>query len=201
MEYSASITDQKLLIKKLEILRSSLISPGIRQDVIRQRAMKSEGSNSWVTYMEKILRKYNLPPIMDIFINARSKETWKKIVKEIISEKWKKDISETAATKSTLKHMNHSASFKEAHHSISILNNLDKVRRNNMKLRLMAGTYSLQTIRCHVYKQIPSPQCLLCGYEEETLEHFILQCPVLLAERSHHIIEIINRIPYVYQYR
>ena len=200
----ASIPPIQALIEEkiLTFFRSILTTPGILQDIIiRQHAMKNANSNSWVTYVEKILNKYNLPTVMEILEKAPSKENWKKLVKIQITVKCQEDLEKIAATKSTLKFMSHAASFTEIHHAIKIINNPIKCRRSITKLRLMTGTYSLQTTRAYVYKQISSAQCLLCHSDEETLEHFILHCHVLNEEREFHIKRIISTIPYVYQYR
>ena len=65
-----SILDQKIL----SLFRTSLLTPGILQDIIlRQHALKESNSHSWVTSVEKILKTYNLPTIMEIFKEAPSK--------------------------------------------------------------------------------------------------------------------------------
>ena len=182
--------------KTLKFLRSCLVNPGILQDIIiRQHAMKDSNSNSWVVYMEKMLEKYKLPTIMEMYEESPTKESWKKLVKEHVQQKWKEVLEEIAESKSTLKHMNLNPSFSQQHHSIECITNLTQASRVNIKLRLMTGTYSLQTVRAYTYKQIPSPKCLLCDAEEETLHHFILQCPALHKERDHHLKRILESIP------
>ena len=46
----------------------------------------------------------------------------------------KKTGQETAATKSTLKLMNHEASFPESHLTIKFINNLTQIHKSNTKL-------------------------------------------------------------------
>ena len=186
--------------KTLTFFRSCLVNPGILQDVIiRQHAVKDGKSHSWVVYVEKMLAKYDLPTIMEIFDSSPPKTAWKHLVKLQVHNFWQKYLEETASTMTTLKYLNTTPSFLEAHHAIGTISNLGMVRRANTKLRLMTGTYTLQSICARVYKQIPSPQCLLCMREEESLEHFILLCPVLREERGSHLRVIMNCLPHIYK--
>jgi hypothetical protein len=43
-----------------------------------------------------------------------------------------------------------------------------------IKLKLLTGTYILQSKRIRMYKNEIDPKCLLCAKEEENIEHFIL---------------------------
>ena len=52
-----------------------------------------------------------------------------------------------------------------------------------VKLRLVIGTYVLQTKRIKYYRNETEPTCLLCGAAEENVLHFILQCEKLQSER------------------
>ena len=49
----------------------------------------------------------------------------------------------------------------------------------------MTGTYPFQGSRAK-YSNI-SPICEICGENDETLEHFLLECKLLYAPRSEHL--------------
>ncbi|CAG2186740.1 unnamed protein product [Mytilus edulis] len=66
------------------------------------------------------------------------------------------------------------------HKSHSALDN----SRIPTRLRLITGTYVLQTKRIQFYRQETDPTCLLCGLHEETLEHFVMQCEKLQSVRT-----------------
>ncbi|CAC5421540.1 unnamed protein product [Mytilus coruscus] len=66
------------------------------------------------------------------------------------------------------------------HKSHSALDN----SRIPTRLRLITGTYVLQTKRIQFYRQETDPTCLLCGLQEETLEHFVMQCEKLQSVRT-----------------
>ena len=52
------------------------------------------------------------------------------------------------------------------------------------KLRLMCGSYVLQTTRSNFNNTQIIPKCLLCGNAEETVEHYILTCEKLEKIRN-----------------
>lgn len=53
------------------------------------------------------------------------------------------------------------------------------VPRIHTKVKLLTGTYILQVNRVSFNQNQISPICLLCKKEDETTEHFILQCESL----------------------
>ena len=48
-----------------------------------------------------------------------------------------------------------------------------------IKLKLLTGTYILQSKGIRMYKNEIDPTCLLCAKEEDNIEHFILNCKSL----------------------
>ena len=57
------------------------------------------------------------------------------------------------------------------------------ISRIPVKLKLVTGTYVLQTKDIKYYRNETDPTCLLCGAAEENVLHFILQCEKLQSER------------------
>ena len=62
------------------------------------------------------------------------------------------------------------------------------------KLRLMCGSYTLQTNRQKFNKSQVDPTCLLCQRDNETLDYYILNCSALDSVR----LPIINQISISY---
>ena len=52
------------------------------------------------------------------------------------------------------------------------------------KLKLLCGAYTLQSNKAACNNTNVNPTCLLCGSDEETLEHFILHSSVLENTRN-----------------
>ena len=140
-----------------------------------------------------MLQKYDLPTISEILIEAPTKNTWRKIVREQVHTFWKDKLQSTASNMSTLQFMNINMST-ESHHTVRIIRNPNMTKKANVKFRLLTGTYSLQYTRVHVYRQQMSATCLLCKTDDETLQHFILTCPTLNTVRELHIHKIIGYI-------
>jgi hypothetical protein len=57
-------------------------------------------------------------------------------------------------------------------------------------VKLITGTYRLQTSKAAIKKNGNDCICLICGKDDETVEHFILQCPALSTVRDPVITEI-----------
>lgn len=53
-----------------------------------------------------------------------------------------------------------------------------------MKLKLVTSTYILQSNRAVFNQNAVNPTCKLCETNTETMEHFILECPVLANRRN-----------------
>ena len=66
------------------------------------------------------------------------------------------------------------------------------VARIQTKLRLVIGTYVLQTNRSAFNQNHISPVCLLCRAEDETTEHFLLRCAALEIVRQPALAEILE---------
>jgi hypothetical protein len=64
------------------------------------------------------------------------------------------------------------------------------IDRIPIKLRIVTGTYVLQTKRIKFYRDESDPTCLLCGNAEETIQHFILDCQKLESGRTKILMEI-----------
>jgi hypothetical protein len=64
------------------------------------------------------------------------------------------------------------------------------ISRIPVKLRLVTGTYVLQTKHIKYYRNETDPTCLLCEATEENVPHFILQCEKLQSERVALLSEI-----------
>jgi hypothetical protein len=72
---------------------------------------------------------------------------------------------------------------------ISNYKSASDVDRIPVKLKLIAGTYLPQTSKAATKKNGNDSICLICGKDDETIEHFILQCPALSVVRDPVITE------------
>ena len=167
--------------------------------IISQIASKALSSNSWFVATQKLLRRYKLPPLLEIMAGNIPKEAWKSMVKKAISTHWKNSIEEEANTKSTLKHMNTTFTPGQPHLVWKSTNPSHRdVRRAHIKAKLMTGTYILQSNRA-AFNQTTDKTCPMCNGGDESIAHFIMSCPASETLRHPFIQQLHQAIPLVYQ--
>ena len=76
------------------------------------------------------------------------------------------------------------------HPSIQFVTGVRDVPRVCVKAKLITGIYILQVNRVAFNQNEISLTCLLCGEEDETIEHFILQCSALSDVRQSLLQEV-----------
>ena len=59
-----------------------------------------------------------------------------------------------------------------------------------VKLKILTGTYILQSNRAAFNKHQVDPTCVLCGQSSETLDHFILRCVELEDVRTSVLLDL-----------
>ena len=113
---------------------------------------------------------------------------WKSSVQRAVENFWTEKIRE-ATRYPSLEHLNSKLyTPKLPHPIIDISKDLNPPRAAlniGVKLKIVTGTYPFQGSRAK-YSNI-SPICELCGENDETLEHFLLECKLLYAPRSAHL--------------
>ena len=66
--------------RQLTTIHSIIDNPTILEIIIHQIAIKQLISNSWIIATQKLLRKYKIPPLLEIIATNYTKDNWKKIV-------------------------------------------------------------------------------------------------------------------------
>ncbi|VDI19758.1 Hypothetical predicted protein [Mytilus galloprovincialis] len=191
----------ELHIRQLNLLGCIIRSENLTLNKIlrRQISTKSETSDSWFTYIDKLLVQYDLPSAAKMVINPPCKLLWKKNVKLAIDKFWTQKLLLDCQNKSTLSYCDLSSLKIGTVHKLwsSIESNIKDVRRGGIKARLITGTYVLQSNTSKFNQHEVSSVCPLCQYEDEDIVHFILKCNALYKYRKSYIEElevIINSI-------
>ena len=159
---------------------------------VRQLIVKADSSNSWFICINNILRKYDIKEASTYLESPISKSKWNSIVKSNVREYWSSHIHTMFQMYSSLQFLNSKNIYKGNVHPIlkhkyySALN-IDRIR---IKLRIVTGTYVLQTKIIKFYRDESDPTYLLCGNAKETIQHFILDCQKLKSERTKILMEI-----------
>ena len=159
----------------------------------RQLSVKSLNSSSWFICIKKLLIKYDLPQATELLDNPPSKYRWKTLEKKQIDEYWLDQMRHKAKLYSSLRFLHSEAYLPDRTHPlIQEVVGVTNVARIQTKLRLVTGTYVLQTNRSAFNQNQISPVCLLCRAEDETTEHFLLRCAGLEIVRQPAFTEILE---------
>ena len=143
--------------------------------------------------MKKLLQRYKLPRSWELLNNPPSKLKWKKIVKQHVDAYWMDQIKYRARLYSSLRYL-HVEDYQpgKRHPSIQYVNGMRDALRVNTKMKLVTGTYILQSNRSAFNQNELSPLCLLCREADETIEHFLLHCPALDYVRRVLLNDLVN---------
>ena len=148
--------------------------------------------NSWFICVNK-LRKYDLREAYNYLDNPIKKSRWISLVKSRVNNHWCTQLTTLVAQlyKGLRYLSNHNLSKCKIRPILKhrCYSSLD-ISRIPVKLRLVTGTYVLQTKRIKYYRNETDPTCLLCGAADENVLHFILQCEKLQSERVALLSEI-----------
>jgi len=151
-----------------------------REIAERQLGMEAINDNSWFSKIRQILAIYELPSSHNILDFPPTKNAWKKMINKAVSEYWSLDY---------LNASNYSNGNVHAALS-SVQTSARDIARLPIKLRLLTGTYYLQSNKAALNQNKIDPTCLVCHTEPETLEHFLLYCKVLAETREPYISEL-----------
>jgi hypothetical protein len=121
-----------------------------------------------------------------------TKNAWKKMVNKAVDEYWIEPIKKMSTYFKSLGYLNASNySNGKAHAALaSVQTSARDNARLPVKLRLLTGTYYLQSNKAAFNQNRIDPTCLVCHMEPETLEHFLLDCKVLAETREPYISEL-----------
>ena len=163
----------------------------IRDIVIRQLAMKDDGSSSWVSMVKKLLRTYNLPSAYTLLENTPNKRQWKKTLHGAVWNHWEKEFKEEANTMSTMEFLNVDACQVGKLHPVwkNTVSQLD-ILKATVKAQLLIKRYPFSTSRTAGKKW--SDTCPLCGSEPETTAHFLLRCSKLSNIRQQYLPKVMS---------
>ena len=142
-------------------------------------------SNSWFSSIKKLLIQYDLPQIDILLYEMPSKYVWSRKVKEGIDTHWRNRILCDADLYSSLQYMDTTMFKRGTLHPIVDIDSPSSrnVTRLAVKLKMITGTYLLQSNRASFNQTAVDPRCLLCGKEPETLGRLLLRCEVLDSTR------------------
>ena len=168
--------------RQLSLLYSILASGNTKLEYImeRQLIVNPNNTESFFPRVQEILLFYGLQSIQELMQNLPSKLQWKKQINLVIQDKWTSKLQEEMQGKSTLVFCNtESLKIRQAHMIWDSIPPIAyEVKKAKIKVRLLTGTYLLQSDIQKFNNEQPQ-KCVLCQLEQENIEHFILRCPAL----------------------
>ncbi len=172
--------------KILGFFRNLISQDGIEREIIsRDLALFGMmNKHSWTSMVRRILAFYGLPSPFALLDHPPTTEPWKNMVTKAVNTYWEQRISTRAATYPSLRFMaTQTFRIGKSHPAIvSISSNPYDTFRSRVRLKLMTGTYTLQSNR-PAFNQSATKICVLCQAGVESREHFILTCPALENDR------------------
>ena len=125
--------------------------------------------------------------------NPLSKIEWKKLIKKHVHSYWREKIQEDCLTFSTLIFLNPKYNIGRIHPLLkSYSTNMQYVSRIHIRLKIVTGTYILQTHRAKYSNGTAvSTLCTVC-HKAENLQHFVLSCDALQTIRAPLLHKIIT---------
>jgi hypothetical protein len=158
---------------------------------VRQLATKPGNSNSWFAHVNRTLQKYILPNAHELLQNPPSKQSWKRTVKQKITQKWEAIHKEESQQKPSLRYLSDDSLNlrKPALIWESSSLSLRETHKAFLKAKIVTGTYTLQAHQALFNKRI-SPTCKLCLEGVEDRVHFLLKCSALSQYRTIHLAAI-----------
>ncbi|MCG8046395.1 MAG: reverse transcriptase domain-containing protein, partial [Candidatus Thiodiazotropha endolucinida] len=160
----------------------------------RQLELKSFNSHSWFIAVKKVLIKYDLPD-PEVLLNVPiSKCSWKQQYNKVINKYWRERILSQSILYSSLKYLAKLYTVGRCHPAITPYQHSNRdINRIPTKCKVITGTYILQTNRAKFNQNNVNPTCLLCGNDDETMKHFLLDCSYLDKYRK-PILQDINDV-------
>ena len=159
---------------------------------IYQLAIKDLKSSSWFIYSARRLARYKIEALGILRQEANPAH-----LKDTIGDYWASLLREEASLKSSLRYLNTSLCDLRHPHRIwtSTGSNPAEAKKAVQKVKLLSGTYTLQSNKA-VFNQFQVvATCPLCKLAAEDRHHFVLECPTLDLIRSKYMPFITQLIP------
>ena len=162
----------------------------------RQLLVKPDSSTSWFVGIKHLHRKYELKEAISYLDEPESKTKWTRTVKEAVYKKWVDKITSLIPLYKGLTFLTFENLEKGKIHPLFKVNchTGKDISRLSVKLKLLTGSYILQSKRIRMYKTETEATCLLCKEKEETMEHFILGCRCLETIRNTLLHELVTKL-------
>ena len=155
----------------------------------RQVRAQSMNSNSWFIEIQAIMYKYYLGDALYWIENPM------KVIKKEVSDYWSKYIQDMAILYQGLGYLDFNNYTPGKLHKLltRICKSKGERHRIPIKLKMLTGSYILQSLRHMIFNEGTYSLCMACNNDDETLEHMILHCKAWSKARE-QILPAIERL-------
>ena len=174
--------------KQLGLFYSIIKSENSKLQRISERQLELQNEGSFFRLVSEAIERYALPPIEEL--QKLSKDQWKSVAKKAVREYWTNLLQVEAVSKITLGHRH--VMVLRIGLTYPVWDSLQSSRMDVMrainKVRMVTGTYLLQTHRCKFAMDgVTDATCPLCRLEDEDIVHMLTRCPALAQVRCQHL--------------
>ncbi|VDI42783.1 Hypothetical predicted protein [Mytilus galloprovincialis] len=158
----------------------------------RQLSISGFNSKNWFSKIRCLLAQYNLQSAHELIQNPVSRYKWKASVKKAVDNVWHEQLRTKVSLFSSLRNLSaNNILWHNTHPCLaSVGTSAQDISRLQPKLKLLTGTYYLQSNKAAFNQNSIDPTCLLCNENSETVEHFILDCKPLNNTRIPYLHEL-----------
>ncbi|CAC5389759.1 unnamed protein product [Mytilus coruscus] len=147
----------------------------------RQLGIKTLKGNSRFIALKTIFFKYGIQdPYTSLFDKTITKMKWKHMINQKVNTYWTERKQQDTLMFSSLQYLSGMYRIGKCHPTATTCSaNIRDISRIPVRLKILTGSYILQTKRAVFNNTNPDPTCMLCGKSDETLSHFLLVCTEL----------------------
>ena len=137
-------------------------------------------------------RKLNVKIFLMFIVAENTGDKWKTTTHAAVNHYWNNILIEDCIGKSTVSRCGFASLGIGKQHIVwkTLDRNTHDVRRGAVKVRLLTGTYLVQSAVSKFNQYQVDPTCLLCRCSTEDYQHMILECSALLKYRENYLCEI-----------
>ncbi|MCG7875776.1 MAG: reverse transcriptase domain-containing protein [Candidatus Thiodiazotropha endolucinida] len=159
----------------------------------RQLEIKTFKSHSWFIAVKKLLIMYDLPTAEELLENPFGKYRWKKRFNMAVNKYWTDKIVSQSELYSSLRYLSKTFIVGKCHPAVKPYSYSDRdIYRIPVKNKILTGTYILQSNRAKFNQNEVNPTCQLCRMDNETIQHFLLNCKELDTVRKPILNDFLN---------
>lgn len=155
---------------------------------LANRQLGLGGKHSWFTYIQKLCCQYQIN--IEGATNAPwRKNHWKEYVTDTVKHFWMKELMLNKSGKSSLQYLEIDLRQPFKPHAIwrSCTGNPRHVTAAMIRAKMITNTYLTQERKTKLGRIGESAMCILCGEENETLQHLLISCSSLNPGRTNKL--------------